>query len=228
MEEKQNKIMKYIGMGLIFILLYIWMQYAAPPPKPNQAPGETAGTLDSLKNESPEKALPETVPVPDSLAATQLYSQFGAFAPLAAGSEQELVLENARIRVTFTNKGGRIRNIWLKDYQKINVDTSGKDFSAPVYLLEDTKNRFEYLLPISGAQSGKVSSADLFFNATQDGNTVVFKADAGDGRFFEQRYTLKPDQYELDYVLRASGLPDEQIQLLWINHLDKLEKNQQI
>jgi len=227
MEEKQNNIMTYIGMGLIFILLYIWMQYAAPPPKPNEAPGETASTLDSLKNENPEKALPQTVPVPDSLAATQLHSQFGAFAPLAAGSEQELVLENARIRVTFTNKGGRIRNIWLKDYQKINVDTSGKDFSAPVYLLEDTKNRFEYLLPISGAQSGKVSSADLFFNATQDGNTVVFKADAGDGRFFEQRYTLKPDQYELDYVLRASGLPDEQIQLLWINHLDKLEKNQQ-
>lgn len=31
MEEKQSQISTFIGMGLIFLLLYLWMQYSVPP-----------------------------------------------------------------------------------------------------------------------------------------------------------------------------------------------------
>ncbi len=226
MEEKQTNWMTYVGMALIFALLYLWMQYAAPPPKANEAPGASGAALDSLAQTT---APADTVarPVDDSLTNTRLAAQFGDFAAQAAGAEQETVLENERLRVTFTNKGGRIKSVRVKNYDKINVDTAGNDFRAPVYLLEDPNNRFEYRIPSPGAPDGRVGTADLYFQTRQDNNTVVFRIDAGEGRYFEQHYTLLPDQYQLDYTLKAAGIPDGAVQLIWINHLDKLEKNQQ-
>jgi YidC/Oxa1 family membrane protein insertase len=230
MEEKQNNIMTYIGMALIFVLLYLWMQYAAPPPKPQSAPGEAValGKDDDQQADTGLVASPAGVADTPPAAVTAAASgRYGSFAPASVGEEREVVLENDVLRIALTNKGGRIRYVQVKHYEKINVDSAGNDFKAPVYLLEDAKNRFEYILPVNDAEGGKVSTADLFFDVEQQEQSVVFRLDAGDGRFFEQRYALQPGMYALDYQLGSSGLSGDQIQLMWINHLDKLEKNQQ-
>ena len=54
---------------------------------------------------------------------------------------------------------------------------------------------------------------------------------AGDGRSFEQQYTISEDGYGVDYNVRFNGLgnvlkpENNTISLNWLNHLDRLELN---
>jgi YidC/Oxa1 family membrane protein insertase len=236
MEEKQSQISTFIGMGLIFLLLYLWMQYSAPP-KQEPAQENTQNTAPATPQSGAQNnaADPATTQnnnnpiVPDSLRGAVLIARFGAFAPAAEGKESYEVLENDLIRVTFTSKGGRIKEVFLKNFVKISADSAGADFRNPVRLLEDSKNHFEYELAVNGA--GNVRTSDLFFTTSKSGNTLVFRADAGAGRYFEQKYTLSPDNYSIDYQIGGNGLNSilskPSLRLNWVNYLDKLEKNQQ-
>jgi YidC/Oxa1 family membrane protein insertase len=221
-----------IGMGLIFLLLYLWMQYSAPP-KTDQ-PADAAQPEAAATPAQPTPAAPvAAAPAPtDSVQQGLLAAKFGAFSAAGVGQEQVETLENDLMRVTFTNKGGRIREVFLKNYQKINTDTAGNDVKSPVRLLEDEKNRFELRIPVQNTVNGFVPSTDLFWTATKSGNTLAFRADAGEGRYLEQLYTLSPDNYQLDYKITTSGLQSvmppgqNSLRLEWVNYLDKLEKNQ--
>ncbi len=240
MEEKQSQLSTYIGMGLIFLLLFLWMQYSAPPKKTpeelqaeqtaqqaqNQAAAPTAPTATTP---SPAESLVKEG-IPDSAQNGMIAARFGVFAPASVGQEQFEVLENDLVRITFTSKGGRIKEVFLKKFEKVLVDTAGKDVKSPLRLLEDDLNRFEFELPIGGTANGKVLTSDLFFTPTKNGNILTFRADAGNGRYFEQNYTLSPDNYRLDYRVAANGLENvmtqKELRFYWENHLDKLERNQ--
>jgi YidC/Oxa1 family membrane protein insertase len=236
MEEKQSQISTYIGMGLIFLLLFLWMQYSAPPPKTPEQQAAEQSAQTAQPADTPPAAAPTPAPaapapqVPDSLKNSLLSAQFGAFASAASGQEQLEVLENDLVRITFSSKGGRIKEVFLKKFEKISTDSAGQDVRSALRLLEDEKNRFEYELPIVGAASGKVSTADLYFTPTKNGNALTFRADAGGGRYFEQTYTLSPDNYRIEYKVSAVGLQGvlagNGLRLRWLNYLDKLERNQ--
>ncbi|MBV6438890.1 MAG: membrane protein insertase YidC [Haliscomenobacteraceae bacterium CHB4] len=235
MEEKQSQINTIIGMGLIFLLLYLWMQYSVPPkPTEEQANTQTSQTAEQPQNQQAAAANPAQSTGPaaapgDSMRSAALAGQFGAFAPAASGQEQFEVLENDLVRITFSSKGGRIKEVFLKNFEKISSDTAGNEFKNPVRLLEDDKNRFGYELALGSGQ--KVNTGDLYFSAAKNGNTLTFRADAGEGRFLEQTYTLSPDNYRIEYTVGGNGmnnvLAQNVLRFQWANYLDKLEKNQQ-
>jgi YidC/Oxa1 family membrane protein insertase len=238
MEEKQSQLSTYIGMGLIFMLLFLWMQYSAPPKKtPEQIAAETAQTAQTPQNPAaaaapaPSPATLPAAPASDSAQSAALTAQFGAFAPAGSGREQFETLENDLVRIAFSSKGGRIREVFLKKFERINSDSAENDVKSPVRLLEDDKNQFGYDLAVNGAASGKVNTSDLYFSVSKNGgNSLTFRADAGQGRYFEQTYTLAADGYQLDYQVNGNGLhtalAQNSARLTWVNFLDKLEKNQ--
>ena len=237
MEEKQSQVSTYIGMGLIFLLLFLWMQISAPPKKSAE---ELEAEQTALAAQKPENQ--DTTPVANTTASVPLMAsdtnqqnsliaaKFGIFAPASVGQEQFSVLENDLVRITFSSKGGRIKEVFLKKFEKILTDTAGNDVKSPLRLLEDAQNKFEFELPIANTASGKVNTGELYFTPTQQGRTLTFRADAGAGRYFEQRYTLTPDNYRLDYQISAQGLDpvmtQKTLRFNWENHLDKLERNQ--
>ncbi|MBN8678894.1 MAG: membrane protein insertase YidC [Chitinophagales bacterium] len=239
MEEKQSQLSTYIGLGLIFLLLFLWMQYSAPPKKtPEELQAEQTAQQAQQAQQAPQQAATTTAPapaastqaVPDSAQNALTVAKFGPFAAASSGQEQTEVLENDLVRVTFTNKGGRIKEVFLKKFQKILVDTAGNDVKSDLRLMEDEKNQFGFEIPVNGTASGKVLTSDLYFTATKNGNNLVFRADAGNGRYFEQSYTLAPDNYRIDYRLGSSGLESvlskRELTFYWENYLDKLERNQ--
>ncbi|MBK6994842.1 MAG: membrane protein insertase YidC [Lewinellaceae bacterium] len=240
MEEKQSQLSTYIGMGLIFLLLFLWMQYSAPPKK---TPEELQA--EQTAQQSQNQAAPPTAPAattpspaetkadegkPDSAQNGMMAAKFGVFASAAVGQEQFETLENDLVRITFTSKGGRIKEVFLKKFEKVLVDTAGNDVKSALRLLEDDLNRFEFELPVGGTANGKVLTSDLFFTPTKNGNIITFRADAGNGRYLEQNYTLSPDNYRLDYRIAVNGLENvmtqKELRFYWENHLDKLERNQ--
>lgn len=234
MEEKQSNVNTIIGLGLIFLLLYLWMQYSAPPAKTDQNANQPTQSVEN-KQDTPATTTPQPqapVTISDSAKLLALAASYGAFAPAATGQEQTATLENDLLRVTFTNKGGRIKEVFLKKYDKISVDSTGKDVKNPLRLLEDSKNRFEYLIPAANTPAG-VNSADLYFTVSKTDNTLTFRAPTSTGGFLEQSYTLSPDNYQLNYQIIANNLqqalaPGQNfLRFNWVNHLDKLERNQQ-
>ena len=222
-------------MGIIFVLLFVWMKYYMPtnetqnPTPDNPTPTQTA-PVNTTENAGTPQTAPAPVVLPDSVAQGQLTQKFGPFAPAAAGTEQIEVLENDLVRIEFSSKGGRIKSVLAKNFSKLNLDTAGNDVKSPLYLFEDTKNRFDYTLNVNGAENGKVNTGELYFQVSKEGDALVFRAPVSAGGYLEQRYTLKPDNYELDYKLTSMGLQNvvtsNGLQLQIDNYLDKLEKNQ--
>lgn len=238
-ENKSQKWMTGIGMGLIFFTLLIWMNLAAPK-KPVDGAGagpdstQTTAAQTAPTGQNNTQTAPQTAPNPPSLEQfnQELTGKFGAFATSGAGSETTETLENNLCKITFSSKGGRIKSVLLKNFQKVADDGKGNEVKSDLLLMDDEKNRFDLMLPVAGA-AGAVRSGDLFFTPTKTGNTVTFRADAGNGRFLEQSYTLAADNYALDYSVNFNGLNNgvlnggtSAIRLDWVNYLSKLEKNQ--
>jgi YidC/Oxa1 family membrane protein insertase len=233
-----------IGFVLIFILLAVWAQMNTPTQAEIDRKKFVHDSIVLVQKRNDSLALAQQNPTPatqpnnvtvvnspDDTVALKVYAaKFGAFAPAAIGTEKLEILENDDIKVVFSNKGGRIKSAELKKFTKSNEDEKHQDVFSPLVLMEDSKNKFEYILPVQGV--GNVNSSDLFFSAEKNGNSITFRADAGNGHFFEQKYTLS-DVYGLDYSLRYNGLQQvldasqNKISLQWENYLEKLERNQQ-
>lgn len=232
-----------IGIVLIFVLFIVWQQFFVAPEARKQAE-EQQRMQDSIAlaeqrkdtSSAPEvvdttaQAIAETLES-DSVRQLQNSAVYGPFAGAASGEEKLFTLENDVFTVTFSNKGGRVVKAELKNFNKISENEKKKEIESPLYLLEDDKNKFEYLLPVAGIPGGVVSTGDLYFTATQSDNSITFRADAGNGRYFEQKYAISPGTYRMDYTLRFEGLNSvfdkdaNKVQLNWLNYLDKLEKN---
>jgi YidC/Oxa1 family membrane protein insertase len=155
--------------------------------------------------------------------------RFAAFLPASQGVETEEILENDFIRITFTSKGGRIKEAILKKHYKTIVDSTGKESKVLVTTLNSPENKFEYKLPVQGSSTGNVSTGDLFFTPERKGNSLSFKAMTTTGGYFEQKYELSPDNYTLNYTINTSNLSGvltsgtKALPLYWENHLQKYE-----
>lgn len=233
-----------IGITLIFVLFVAWQFLFIEPEAKKRAQeqrvkdsvalverrADSLARLNRVDSISVKQNTIATV-LPDSILNVQNASKFGAFASAAIGKEQLETLENDVFKVTFSNKGGRIVDVELKNYKKVSEDAKKKEVKSPLHLLNDKKDKFEYLLPVKDAQGGMVHTSELFFVATKTENTVTFRTDAGNGKYFEQIYKIQPGTYKIDYQLKTQGLNDvlnqntKSIQLNWLTYLDRLEKN---
>ncbi|MEM1120414.1 MAG: membrane protein insertase YidC [Bacteroidota bacterium] len=222
-----------IGIALIMAILFYWAKINAPT---EEQLAEQQRIQDSIKaamvveeEATPIAASPEQQNLPDSLLNLQMRATHGVFAPSALGEEQTTIIENDLMTVVFTNKGGRIKEVTLKEYQKSRLDSNKVVQMSTLKLLEDNKNKFEYLLPMSSLSSGAVKTSTLYFTPTVNGKTITFRASAGNGKYFEQKYVIQDGTYAIDYLVKLVGLDSEvdasNIELNWVNYLDKIEEN---
>jgi YidC/Oxa1 family membrane protein insertase len=229
-----------IGMVLIFICLMAYMQLNQPTEEQIAEENRLRDSIELAQqtinadggdatSNSIADASKSTTELPDSVRELELGKKYGYFASAGTGKEENPILENDLIKVTFSSKGGKIIEVLLKEYHTLLPDSTGENIKSALKLMEDQKDRFDYVFPIQG--TGKVRSGDLFFNTQKDDNTITFRADAGDGRYFEQKYSLSPDNYELAYDIKFEGLNsilqsgESSIELEWKNYLGKLEKS---
>lgn len=233
-----------IGITLIFVLFIAWQQFFVAPEAKRKAEiqkrqqdsiamVERRDSLKKLevKDLTKSDTLVTATPMSDSARAAQLGSQLGAFASAGTGTEELTTLENDVFKLTFSNKGGRIVEAMLKNYEKVSEDEKKKEVKTPLILMDDAKDRFEYLLPVQGASGGVVRTSDLYFTASKSENAITFRAMANNGGYFEQTYKIQPGNYKIDYDLKFNNLNGvinnnaNVVKLNWLTYLDKLEKN---
>lgn len=156
-------------------------------------------------------------------------AKYGEFAAAATGNEETFILENELQKITISNKGGQIKTVELKNYKTWD----GK----PLILFADKGNSLSYSFAINGDRG--IDTKDFYFTPVGTGfsitgnesKTFALRLNAGEGKYFEQAYTLKGNSYMFDYKVNVVGLSSvipqnySFLNVNWGNKLHSLEKD---
>lgn len=118
------------------------------------------------------------------------------FFSASQGTEQFTTLENDLVQLTFSNKGGRVCKVMLKEYNDQQhqplVLFDGKDTSLSLGF--DGKNE-------------NILSSEMYFQATDvTDSTVTMRLNAANGGHLDFIYKLLPNSYVVDFTVQANGL----------------------
>jgi len=219
MEQKKfdpNSLLGFLFMGLILL----WMFYnqseqtkkeqeqkAIEQKKADSIQKATATTtkvidttvvVDTAKNES--QILFQSS---DSINLIQAQSKLGAFSyssGLASATENTTTVENDVLKIVVANKGGQIQEIFLKEHQTHD--------HKPLYLVKDQNANLK--IDFSTQDNRVLSTQDMYFEPTltrAEGHSVLsMKLKVDENRFLEFSYSLKPNDYLIDFDIRSQGL----------------------
>lgn len=125
----------------------------------------------------------------------------GSFVQKGAASEELKTLENPLVKIVFTNKGGQPRLVELKKYKS-------KD-SLPVKMVDSSFDKLTYIINAGVNQTASIT--DLYFTAgdikvnPDSSQTISYKLSDADGRAIEHVFTLKKDEYMIDWNVNLAG-----------------------
>lgn len=205
-----------IGLALILTMLIAY-QILAPQPETPKANPET---------KAKSSAVVSATPAPRQLDSTTAKTMYGDFASAAIGTAKDIVVETDDIRLTFSTKGGNVKEVLLKKYQTYT--------KAPLYLIDEQSSKFNLELPTN---KGIVNLADLYFTTEAQSQTVAagkstkisFRLPMGSNQYVEQTYTLQGSGYLIDYDVQLVGLDgivkNDPTRLVWQDKLKQLEND---
>jgi YidC/Oxa1 family membrane protein insertase len=185
--------------------------------------------LESEQKKNLNDTLSAAATTPTAEEINQLrVNELGAFAQASNGEEKFFFLENKKIRVKFSTKGGRPYSAELKDYKTYD----GK----PLILFDGETTHFSLQF---FSQNKSIATQNLYFipqteEITQDATTgtrsLVMRLPAGEGNYIDYVYTLEPDSYKLGYTIRMQGMDQvlgkntTMIDLDWSSEVRQQEK----
>ena len=209
-----------IGFVLIaFVLIgFSWWN------QPSAEEIETARMQDSLAavmKDNAEKAQKETQKaIKQAQDSAALNDTTALFHQALSGTNQQIVLKNQKLELTFSTKGGTISKAVIKDYKSI-------DNTNNVTLFDKEDQRLNFML--TGKQDNIVTQ-DLYFTPSeQTDSTVTMTAQAQNGGKVIMRYHLGQD-YLLSMSLQAVGLVNafapsyKEVEIEWADHCRQQEK----
>ena len=177
--------------------------------------------------------------IADSIKAVQLVTgiskdtitsapQDSSTTPIAANTpEQTKTIETPLMSVTVTNKGAKIKEIFLKNFKTSREDEKGKEVRDPLKLQENPANSMEFQIPL--ANGTIINTSILPSETTSEDNMIYTRTQLPNKAVLQQSYKLDPKDYLINYEAKIIGNPgiaaSKPIMLKWVNHLSKLEKN---
>jgi len=186
---------------------------------------------DSL-NALAEPARQEAPGTPSVQPAPQDGSRYGAFSDAAKGEDDFITLENNKLELKISLKGGRIYSARLKDYTTHD--------SLPLILFSGDSTVFG--LNFFTSDNKAIQTNDLYFKpstdqksfvVTDDPVTVSLRLPAGEEKYIEYKYTLAHDKYSIDFDVMFKNLEgilpltQNSITLDWRMYIPQQEKGRQ-
>lgn len=160
-------------------------QQAALEAKKNQQNASLDEKKDTLSEAQKEKALEDS---------------YGDFASAGVGKQQFYIMENEFLRLVVTNKGGKPYSVELKKYKTFD--------KKPLILFEGDSSVLG--LKFSTQNNRIIATNDLFFspvsadtfmtlNSNDTAKSFALRLHAGDQKYIEYIYTIKPNSYKVDF-----------------------------
>lgn len=210
---------QYIGIVLMFGLLAVYFLYFSPDPLPleEQDPVEEAITPATQQVED----MPATAELSNDEQLQVDTLKYGAFSFAASGEEAEQTLETDELMVLFTNRGGRIKEVQLKNH---------KDYLGnQVKLMDAGKSSIHLQVDYNGK---RISFADLNFKpsiSTQNDTTTLVYAISNGNFSVVQTYKIPKSGFQISYDVKSTGLNNviepTDINLLWNYGMTRAENN---
>ncbi len=142
----------------------------------------------------------------------------GPFGSNMSGVEEISTLENDKLKITFSNVGGKIQSVLVK-----NEKTYSK---GEVVLFKGNQNKFGLNLNIGGKI---INTNDLYFTATKGDNGITMRANYSADKYVDFVYTLPAKGYNVDFNVNLNGLNQvvqgDKINLNWETTLLQQEKD---
>ncbi|MDO8950998.1 MAG: membrane protein insertase YidC, partial [Draconibacterium sp.] len=149
--------------------------------------------------------------------------QFGVFGAATIGTEEFYTLENNLMKITFSNKGGRIYTVELKNYQThdslplllfdgpdtqfgLNFFAQNRSIQTSQFYFTPVNNRKETIA--TGPEVKKGSEGKIKFNSQNPGGkeSVTFRLEVAPGSFMEYVYTLEYNSFLVNFDLKMQGM----------------------
>ncbi|MFT6717520.1 MAG: YidC/Oxa1 family membrane protein insertase, partial [Saprospiraceae bacterium] len=171
----------------------------ATPARASASPTDTANSnsqLDSLK---------------EVIIQQQLQSQFGIFTSAVQGEDEEIILENQKLRLYINTKGAYITKAIVKDYR--NYADYHDNVDGELVLFSGDSSYYQ----INFQHQGRVlNTRDFYFTPTATDGLIVtsdsgqvslkLKLLSSNGGYIEYVYTLKGNDYMLDFDVNIVNL----------------------
>jgi YidC/Oxa1 family membrane protein insertase len=202
-----------IGLTLIALLLLGYFYWFSPQPQaPEQKPANsdtTQSQADSVKND----------PV---LSDSLLAATYGDLSAALKGEDTPTTLETEDLKITFSSKGGIIRELELKKFKTYD--------QQPMKLVTPTTNQFSLLTNYQGKD---IDLYTLYYQADQkkDGDTTVltYSIRLGNGSTIAQTYKIPASGHVIGYDINTTGfdqqLSGDNLTFQWTNIVKLMEKD---
>ena len=200
MKADKNTVIGFVLLGILFFA-YFWFtnKQQATLRAAEQRAQDSIARVNAIKGPKtdPATALQDSLHT-DSLTRQE---QAGSFQNAGIGSEQDMVVENNLMRVTFSNKGGQVKMVQLKNFKSID--------SSLVQLAGGKGDALGYTVNTGNNQSAETSN--LFFTPTPivkntDGSqTVSYTLAGASGQSITHQYIIRPDNYMIDWNIAMNG-----------------------
>lgn len=226
-----------IGVALIFTILIGFSYFNKPSEEQLASSKRTIDSLEQVRIENQKQLA--TAAALDSIQASLVPTvqndsvtsdednarreKFGVFADAAVGQDKFYVIENNLMKVTFSNKGGRIYSVELKNYKTYdqkplilfegNTSKFGMNFFAQNRSIETESF---YFMPSDSAENkvingppvkkGKEGNEKFNLENKGDSTTLSMRLFAGDGKYLEYKYTLRHNSFLVGFEVNTNGL----------------------
>jgi YidC/Oxa1 family membrane protein insertase len=205
MSTDKNTIIGFVLIGAV-ILLFSWLnrptqeqieaqrryQDSIATVQPAVPPAEIAPTVQQAEVAA-NNELADSVKTDDRLAQS-----YGAFAPATEGTEEFVTIENEKLALRISTKGGRIYTARLKEFVT---------FDSKPLILFDGKDESEFNLTLVTTTNRVVNTSDLYFTPVEsNAQSVVMRLTIDEQSHLDFTYSLKPDDYMLDFSIQGAGL----------------------
>jgi YidC/Oxa1 family membrane protein insertase len=149
----------------------------------------------------------DSLAVNDSTSKVKTADIFGDFSASAQGTEKFYTIENDLVKITISNKGGRIYSVLLKKYFK----RDSLNNSLPLILFDAKESNTGFTFVTNNNRV--LNSSSLYFEPvsgiTKDikGNqTLILRLKTTGNAFLDFAYTLPPKSYMVSFGLKANGM----------------------
>ena len=231
-------------MALVLIL-FSW--YSRPSEEQLKAARER-DSIAAVQQAEAEKAK-ATVPEASASGQTTPIDSTSALFAASQGSEQRLTLENDLVRVTINTHGGIIEDVELKNYQdqqKQNIHLINPEDSRMILSLAAKQENivtsdlyFQAVAPSATAPAPSATASApsattpapsaTVPEASASGQSLTLRLPLASGSL-DIDYTLRPDAYMVDMVIRANGIANlfapsmRTLDISWTDRARQLEK----
>ncbi len=209
--------------------------------KPNQPEAlARINEINQLLGFSPDAVKKDTV-IAESLPVETLNAetprladskQYGPFADAVKGEDNLITIENDRVELKISLKGGRVYSARLKDY---------KTFEAlPLILFSGDSTVFGFnffTIDNKAVQTNNLyftpASAEREIVVTSQPESIILRLKAGEESFIEYKYTLAPNRYMVDFDVTFKSMDNiiasnqNSLTLDWRMYIPQQEKGRQ-